>query len=199
MVLAQLIVFIILLCILSVYNVYRLTKYDYVKSTLDGRYYHVRNLKDKQKSADELAELRNSILKLIDYMDKDTDKKEFGEYKIYVKRLKDKFSDVIITENLSEHLYTSYSINKGDKLVFCLRSRNKNTKNNLHDKNLIMYVVLHEISHIARPAYDIGVHSQEFKKILEYFIKCATEIGIYTKIDFQKNPKEYCGMTINNP
>lgn len=194
MVLAQLLIFTALICILLFYNAYRMFRYDYVKSTIDGRYYYVRNLPDKQQTANELAQLRNNILKLVEYMNKNTP----PEYKKYVDRLNKKVNDVIITENLSDHMYTSYSVNKGDKLVFCLRSRNKQTKNKIHDTNLIMYVVLHEISHIACPVYDIGKHGEEFTKIFAFFTQCAIDIGMYTAIDFQKEPKEYCGITINS-
>lgn len=197
LVFTQFVLFFVLICILLTYYFYKRSRYDYVKSNIDGRYYYVRNLPDKQLTADELAKIRKNVFKLVEYMEKKTSE-EHDEYKHYVDRLKQKVNDVIISENFSEHMYTSYSVNKGDKLVFCLRSRNSKSKNKIHDMNLVMYVVLHEISHIACPVYDFGTHGDEFKKIFSYFLKCAEEIGIYNTIDFQNNPKEYCGITINN-
>jgi len=189
--LAQLFFFVILLCILTCYFVYQRSKYDYVKSKIDNKYYYVRNLKDKQKTADDLALIRGNILKLVDYMMKNSPE----QYKKYIERLNRRTNDVVITENFSEYLYTSYSVNKGDKLVFCLRSRGKTTKNKIHDMNLLMYVVLHEIAHIASPVYG---HEQPFRDIFAYFMKSAEELGIYKQIDFQQEPKEYCGMVIHN-
>jgi len=78
-------------------------------------------------------------------------------------------------------------------LVFCLRS--KNNKMKLHDINLMMYVVLHEISHIACPEYG---HTDLFKKIFSFLTNVAINIGIYKRIDFKINPSEYCGLTITN-
>jgi len=44
------------------------------------------------------------------------------EYKEYVERLSDKINYVVIEENTLDK-YTSYSVNKGDELVICLKSK----------------------------------------------------------------------------
>ena len=88
--------------------------------------------------------------------------------------------------------YTSYSVNKGEELVFCLRSKEDNS---LHDINLMMYVALHEISHIACP--EIG-HTPLFKKIFAFFTEKANELNLYNIIDYAEEPKEYCGMILSS-
>ena len=87
---------------------------------------------------------------------------------------------------------TSYSVNKGEELVFCLRSkRNKQ----MHNINLLMYVAIHEISHIACP--EIG-HTPLFKNIFSFFTNKAIELGLYKLHDYSLDPVEYCGMTLNS-
>lgn len=96
-------------------------------------------------------------------------------------------------ESSENSIYTSYSVNKGEEIIFCLRS--KETKHKLHDINLVMYVVLHEMAHVACPEYGHGVL---FKKIFAFLALRAIDLGIYKKIDFSKDTREYCGMNIND-
>lgn len=67
-------------------------------------------------------------------------------------------------------------------------------EDNIHEFNLVMYVLLHEISHVACPEYD---HTPLFKKIFRFICQEAIDVGLYEKIDFVNTPKEYCGMGIN--
>lgn len=57
-----------------------------------------------------------------------------------------------------------------------------------------MYVALHEMAHIACPSYG---HGEEFKKIFAFLTEQAMKNGIYTHIPFDKQPTEYCGLTIS--
>jgi predicted metal-dependent hydrolase len=59
-----------------------------------------------------------------------------------------------------------------------------------------MYVVLHEISHVACPIYDN--HGPLFKKIFGFLTKIAINLGLYTKINFNENHTEYCGLMITD-
>jgi hypothetical protein len=191
MALTKLIFSIILFISVTIYQWYRSYLSSYVKSTIDNKYYLVRNLPDKQIVADNLAYIRKNIKTLIKYMLQNSPDK----YKVYVERLNKKIHSVVILENVRDFYYTSYSVNKGEQLVFCMRSRNKETKNQKHDINLLMYVALHEISHIACPEYG---HTPLFKDIFRYFTETAIQLGLYEHIDFQNNPTEYCGMTISD-
>ena len=97
-----------------------------------------------------------------------------------------------MSENNGKGKDTSYSVNKGDELVICLRSKKK--WNEFHDKNLIMYVILHELSHIGCPGYG---HGDLFKKIFAFFTQVAIELKLYSYVDYSKNPVIYCGLEIN--
>jgi hypothetical protein len=179
------IVFIILLILLAWK---KLSNSVYVKSKIDEQFYLVRDLPDKQEVADTLAYLKTNVNKLIEYMGHKSD-----EFSPYIKVLQNKFNNALITENINDAMYTSYSVNKGDQLVFCVRSRKEKGKK--HDINLMMYVVLHEISHIACPDYG---HDDLFKKIFKYITQSAIDINIYSPIDFKNYNKEYCGMYITD-
>lgn len=159
----------------------------FIKSTIDEHYYYVSKVDDKQDVADMLALIKIKILLLIEYLQSHPNKK----YKQYVENLVNKIYTVKIKENMSDD-NTSYSINKGEELVICVRSK-KTGK--LHDINLIIYVVLHEISHIMCPEYG---HTPLFIDIFKYVTNEAIKSGIYTRIDFENIPQEYCGLTIDS-
>ena len=63
-----------------------------------------------------------------------------------------------------------------------------------HDLNMITYVAIHEISHIACPEYN---HTALFNEIFAFMAKVATQIGIYKYINFSQQPLEYCGIIID--
>lgn len=177
-------VFFVLLLIL-LYLLYKPGKYT--KSTIDNRDYFVSERNDNPTSeeiANTLAEIRRRINILSNHLQN----KVHLDYQGYVDELVKTVKDIDISEN-TKNIYTSYTINKKE-LVFCVRSRETGE---IHDINLIMYVVIHELSHIACPEYG---HGELFKKIFKYLINESIECGIYQKIDFNRDPREYCGMKI---
>ena len=186
---------IIILCIiLVIIFLYLKREYNditYVKSDIDDQLYLVRNLPDKQQSANLLATIKKNMFKLVNYLNENKDK--FKDFIPYIEQLNNNIKNVSLMESSENSIYTSYSVNKGEEIVFCLRSRTN--KNKLHDINLIMYVVLHEISHVACPEYG---HGDLFKKIFAFITTQAIQIGLYTKIDFLTQPTEYCGMMVTD-
>lgn len=185
--------FIFIIVILNV--IYKKKYYDitYQKSLLDNQYYLVHNDMNKQESADLLANLSNKIQTLNSHMYQNRNKPEYVKYKSYITKLNKKIKKTIICENVDNEEYTSYTINKGEKIAFCLRSKKNPYK--FHDINLITYVALHEISHIACP--EIG-HTDLFKEIFAFITLTAINLGVYQYEDFKVNPKEYCGIDVND-
>lgn len=166
----------------------------YVQSNIDSNYYLVRNVTDKQQAANTLARIRNNIISLSDNLYRNINSEENKQYSQYIKRLHSKVRDIVIIESTQDSVYTSYSINKGEQIVFCLRSRKDSQ--GLHDLNLMMYVVLHEISHVACPIYDN--HGPLFREIFGFITTSAINMNIYKKIDFKNNPVNYCGLLITD-
>jgi hypothetical protein len=190
------ILLIIIFVIIFIFYKYNYSQMTYVKSTIDDNYYRVRDLPDKLIAANMIAKIRQNILELVDYM-YDNRETKYKEYKENIERLKNRAHLVVMSENNGRGKETSYSVNKGDELVICLRSKVNYDK--FHDINIIEYVVLHEISHIASPLYEENHnnHGPIFKKIFAFIANVAVETGYYKKINFKEHPQEYCGITIN--
>lgn len=184
---------IILIFVISIIAIMKLEKHEvkYVKSNIDSREYLVRDLPDQQEAADMLGQLRKNIMDITNNLDEGKDTK-YKEYKPYIEQLKKRISGVIINESDEDSAYTSYSVNKGEQIVFCLRSK---YDSKLHDINLVMYVALHEIAHVGCPEMN---HTPLFKKIFAFFTHVAIDMGLYRKIDFEHDPVEYCGLMIRD-
>lgn len=157
------------------------------KSTLDHRNYLVRNLPDKNKSSNLLAKCRLNISKLINYL-----LIHYGN-EDRVKRFIAKYNPNNFSETAKGSKYTSYSINKGEKIVICLRTRDNREK--LIEYNTIMFVVLHELSHIM--TLSVG-HTNEFWDNFKFILQNAVKINIYNEIDYSKYPKKYCGIEVTD-
>lgn len=181
---------ILIIFILVGYVIYIKRNAVYVQSLRDGKYYLVKKSHDSQEAADLLALLRNNIEILANAA---YNKYQIEPYKGYMDRLYKKSKGIKITENINNSKYTSYSVEKGEELVFCIRSKIR--INTIHDVNLLMYVVIHELAHIACPEYG---HTPLFKDIFIKLATLAVELKIYRKIDFNKQSEEYCGMDITD-
>lgn len=160
----------------------------YCQSDIDKKYYMVRDLSDKQLACNMLALNRQKMLILIKYLHENKINK-YKDYELNIDRLYNRINDLTISENNGNGKETSYSVNKGDELVICLRS--KSEWNKFHDNNLIFYVILHELSHIASPVYEdeYNNHGPIFKKIFAFLTNVAIEIDLYKKIEFNKESK----------
>lgn len=183
-------VFILIFIILIIYCKLYPGNLIYVSSSLDNNKYLVNNLPDKQDAANLLASIRKNILTLNNYLYSNIN--EFPDFAPYISRLNDRVNDIILMENGFDGYHTSYSVNKGEKIVYCLRS--KQTKK-LYDLNLLMYVTLHELAHIASPEYN---HTPLFKKIFAFLTAEAIKNNLYVKLNFDKNNVNYCGLTITS-
>jgi predicted metal-dependent hydrolase len=186
-----LIIILIFLIICIIFNVNK-KEMTYYKSDLDDQYYLVRDRIDKREAANYLANIKRRIKLLLKNLDDNKDKK-YKEYKEYIDRLINSIDGVNISETPGFSNFTSYSVNKGEELVFCLRS--KKYDNTFHNQNLMMYVVLHEIAHIACPEYG---HGELFKKIFAFFTNVSMDLKLYKRIPFEKTPTEYCGLYITD-
>ena len=182
----------IIVFVISIILLLRLEKYEvkYVKSSLNNKEYLVRDMPDSQQSADLISQMHINLNNLVNtlYQNKDTKYKQFSDV---IDRLNNQFKTTVINESSENNSYTSYSVNKGEQIVFCLRSK---YNNQLHDINLLMYVALHELAHIGCKSYG---HTDEFKNIFAFLISVSTKLNIYQKIDFKNKPIEYCGLVIS--
>ena len=157
-------------------------------SDVNGNKYCVRDRNKLELAADRLAHVNNNLNKLVNHLSKKYPTKD------NVQRLVNGYNPKKIYETLPTSEFTAYSENKGEKLAFCLDTE-KNSKGRLIDINTLMYVALHEVSHIATKS--IG-HNDEFWNNFKFMITEAKEINIYNPIKYKKEPARYCGMNISD-
>jgi hypothetical protein len=158
---------------------------EMMKGEGDGRQYIVRKLPDSKKAADLLSRINLKLQRTIDHMQK-TFPKDAD-----VRRLAKNFDPDAISEGGAEVGYTSYSVNKGEKIVLCIRQ----SGGEFVDENILMYVALHELAHLMTK--EVG-HPKSFWDNFKRIINEAIKIGVYTKVDFDKEPESYCGITISS-
>lgn len=156
-----------------------------IKSSIDNRYYTVRNTKNAQESADLLAQTNKNIMFLIEHL------KTLPSPSKNVELLIARYSPDSLTENISLE-NTTYTVNKGSEIAVCIASRDSHEK--LYDINKIMFVMIHELAHVGCEGYG---HGKEFVMFFIYLLRKAVELKIYEYHDYKQNPQEYCGMTIS--
>ena len=158
----------------------------YVMSKVDNKKYLVRKLPDSQKAADLLAEINKDLTTLVKHM-----------VTAYpddprVKLLYSNYNPDNVSEGSPEHGYTSYSINKGEKLILCIRQKDTDA---LVPKNTILYVAIHELGHLMTD--EIG-HTKKFWDNFKWILNEAVTVGIYQKVDYAKSPVPYCGIKLTS-
>ena len=160
---------------------------DFEKHSFKDNDYLVLNEKDKKKAAALLHLMVKDVKQLIKHLKQHYADKE--EVQLIIKR----FNPKNISEGSPHNRDFTYTENKGQRLVMCLRD--KETMK-LHHKNLLLFPLLHELAHQGVPEY--SGHGPEFVRVFKFLLKEAEEIGIYKKIDFENSPKKYCSMTIDS-
>ena len=178
---------VVILSVINYVEAFGSNEVTYISSRLDGRKYLVRNLDDSEKAADLLATLRKRLKKLVKNIKKD------NVDHIGIDRLTIKFKANNLTESTPDSKYTSYSVNKGQKTVFCIRERDE--QNRLVDLNTITFVALHELAHVM--TVSIG-HKKEFWDNFRFLLKYAIDNGFYQYQAFHLEPVKYCNTMISD-
>lgn len=184
----DIIIFIVFLIIINYFSKISSKEVVYIISDYDNKKYLVLNKVDKHDAAYTLSVIRDRIKKLVDYLNKNIDK--YPDYKIYITQLITRIGDINLTENAPGEKFTSYTVNKGQEISLCLRNI---STGKLHNINIITYVAIHEISHVACPVPD---HDDPFRKIFIFFLQKSIELKIYKKENYDINPFNYCGLEI---
>tara|TARA_B100000424_G_scaffold269815_1_gene267616 strand:+ start:5472 stop:6062 length:591 start_codon:yes stop_codon:yes gene_type:complete len=183
-----LIILVIYVC-LKIYKESDTFQLKCIISDVDGNKYCVRETAKLELVADLLAKTTQKLTKTVQHL-----KEKYPERE-NVKRLVKGFNPKKIVEILPTSKYTAYSENKGEKLAFCVTKEKGG--DHLIDQNTLMFVALHEISHIATKS--VG-HTSEFWNNFKFIIGEAAEIGVYKPVNYKKKPTNYCSMKItDNP
>ena len=180
------IVFILFIC-LKIYKDSDAFQLKCIVSDVDGKKYCVRERAQLEQAADLLARTTEKCTMLVQHLHKTEPNNEI------TKRLVEGYNPKTIQETLPTSEHTAYSENKGEKIAFCLNTRKGGNK--LIDENTLMFVALHELSHVG--TVSIG-HTPDFWRNFKWILEKAVSIKIYRPVDYRKKPMGYCGMTISD-
>ena len=149
----------------------------------DNIEYLVRDLENSQDAAEKLSSINTKLKKLIDSLDKDE--------RDGIDRLKERYNPYRLTETEENSKYTSYSLNKGEKIALCIRKKEDNIL--FENENTVIFVAIHELSHIMTES--VG-HEKEFWDNMAFLLEKADKLNIYDPVDYNENNIDYCGMEI---
>jgi hypothetical protein len=182
------IAFVIFVC-LKIYSESDAYNLKCIISDVDGERYCVRERTKLQEAADLLATVTNRCKDLVVYCGKKYPDDE------KVQRLVQKFNPTKISETLPTSEFTAYSENKGEKIAFCLNPKKNENIDNLIDEHTLLFVAIHELSHVGTKS--IG-HKTDFWENFKFLLIEAKEAGIHEPIDYKNKPTEYCSMPIKD-
>ena len=157
----------------------------------DGQQYEMQNLPNKEKAVEIMSSLRKDLVKLHEYYKTTPNVSQDPAVLRFVSR----FSPEAFSENDMQSPDTSYSENKGQKVVVCLRDKTKPPEYPIIDKNTVMFVMLHEMAHLMTET--IG-HTPEFWNNFKRILQDAIHLGIWQEVNYAHRPTPYCGMTITD-
>lgn len=159
-------------------------------SSVDKREYPVvMNHENYDDAADMLARLNRANVSVIKHMKK---KYRGTVYEVPVARLARRYNPDVLGEHIPlGPRNTSYVTNKGKKIRYCLRPQSD--RGSIHDWNILMFVSLHEITHIMNTTFG---HDHDFWTSFKFILVNAVEIGIYKPVDYSRTPVWYCNINV---
>jgi len=144
--------------------------------------------KNKDQAATMIGRLQVAAKKLIEYMVHTYPRDP------RVARLVANYSDEAMMEGRPDpdNDNTSYVIRKGDKIVMCLRDNKDESK--IEAYNTLIFVLVHEMSHLASLSYG---HGREFQTNFKFLLDAAVKDKVYVPVDYRLRPVSFCGLHID--
>ncbi len=184
---------------------------DFIKSSIDGNQYAVvepyiivgSGIKlSKLEAANRLAQMNTFVLTLLDHLKNKyingssamatMDKTRHVNPILVIQNLLERYQGAeIISEHRPDNLdETSYALNK-EYIRFCLRD--PELYDSIHSIEILKFVCLHEITHLAVESFD---HPEEFWETFKFLLENSKEFGLHIPEDYAADPKRYCGLKI---
>jgi len=179
-----LVIALILMLVTKMYMESETANLKCIISSRDGDKYCVRDRRDLPQAADLLADVKAKLGRLVENL------KTNHSSKPEAKRIIESFDNIRFVETLPTSVHTAYSENKGEKIALCLNKYEKLGNKKLIDNNTLMFVALHELSHVGTESEG---HEPEFWNNFKFLLQEASKLGIYQPIDYKKEPASYCG------
>lgn len=195
--------FIIVIVVLVILYIFRPVNLHMIKSTIDGEFYGVLDKLDKKRAANTLAIVNAQMLAFLEHLKEkyainSVDREIVHQYHPKAQEVVDLALRNYNFESINENrptgrAGTSYTLDKGRKLMICLR----NKRGQIHDKHTIMFVMLHELAHMGNKKWG---HGRDFWRIFKFLLIEAAKSGFHIPRDYQNYPVTYCGLDIDyNP
>ena len=173
-----------------------------VRSQIDGLSYRVHTAHGgSEKAANILAEINRRAIELMRFLRKKYLRSEMGlAYPGRAKatrRLLKRWNPDNLAENSPQDPEgdTSYTIDKGAIVAICLRA--SRDRHGFHDINTIMFVSLHEMTHIA---IEILEHPPAFWEAFKFILQEATQAGLIRSRPYKQVPLTYWCIRVDyNP
>lgn len=197
--------YIAVLALIAIYLIYQDEIDSFVSkspvcNSVDGRCYKVVEKFEQSRQASELLALLNAqCVKLMrhlrnKYLWSYSDNQRAKDIVTFL--LSNYNQDGIVENAPNSDVNTSYVDDKGKVFAICLREK-QSGKNMFHKIDELMFVVLHEMSHMATFSYG---HETDFWTNFKFLLTEAKEAGIHNPVDYSKVPINYCSLKVDyNP
>ena len=140
----------------------------------------------QQEKVKILCELDSRIRKFLKFC-----KENELPNQIISERLCHKMEKIEIREIPENEKGAGYTINKGH-IYLCLYDEEKGELNNIED---IMFVLMHELGHIASVSFG---HGEEFKKNFDFIVKLCAKLKLWNTKDYSKESVTICGIEVTH-
>lgn len=196
----------IIIILINFYHSNKLKRKKTLYENIDDIKYKLINDSDPDRAAYMLHQLNDFVYIVIKQLKRELHSgQNFGKMEYFVKNLITKYDPSKIEEGEyiregepgsngeilpnGDTADSSYVINKGEKLIMCLR----NTHGKFHDMTLLKFIILHEISHIGSIEEQ---HMNEFWENFKWLLLYVKARNIFSAPDYSKFPIKYCGTII---
>lgn len=167
---------------LAVYIALRPTTMVSLRSSLTGKEYSVKRGPASQEMADRLAALEQRLHRLLD-----------GASSIMpndprIVTIRQKWDGTLAEVEASDEV--AFSVDK-TSIHVCLR----NSRGGIEDFNTSMFVLIHELAHVATEDYG---HSPQFWANMRFLLELAERLGIYKYENYDSTSTTFCGHPLGS-
>lgn len=152
----------------------------WVRSELTGKEYRVKNMEGFQAVADRLAFMELRVREFLDGAE------AYAPGDPRLANIRRRWNGTL--EETPNDADVAYSVGK-DTISVCVRGQT----GALESENTCMFVLLHELAHVATDRYG---HTAEFWSNMRLLLELAERTGTYTYQDFDSSATSYCGRPL---
>jgi hypothetical protein len=167
----------------AMYLVWQPTLMVWVHSNVTGKEYEVKRAPDQQKMADRLAMLEQTLHALLTRANADIPSDA------RIRTIRTRWDGTLSETEASEDV--AFSVDK-TSVSLCLRDA---TTGQLEEYNASVFVLIHELAHIATSDYG---HSPEFWQNMKFLLELAEKYGVYAYQDYSAKSTTYCGHPLGS-